>query len=72
MKLLRNKPKQNPGTEEILAVQILRSSDSDLNAQAQLCGAESEVERQFVEIRREAEEAENITPEILGQIVRCV
>lgn len=72
MKWLGKNPKRNPGIEEILAVRILRSADLDLSVQVQRRRAEAEVEKQFVEIRRQAEEAESITPEILGQIVRCV
>ena len=72
MKYSRKKSKRNPGIEEILAVRILRSADSDPNAQVQRCRAEARVEKQFVEIRRKAEEAENITPEILEQFIFCV
>ena len=72
MKCSGKKSKRNPGVDEILAVRILRSADLDLSVQAQRRRAEAEVEKQFVDIRRGAEEAENIIPEILEQFIFCV
>ena len=68
--LVGHTAKRDPTANEILQVQILRSSSEDRAAERDR--VELEVEKQFQDIRRKAVEAETISESDLAGVLRSV